>query len=178
MTKKTVIDLASFCASCDIVQLPGEARMSIWDRADFGHAAFVTVPAVALSLLSGQDRTGQDNFPSFSETVARSLLCHQHRQPVRWALFAPSLIADGGKLCSVPRGDPRRGTCLLARTRAITSVLIYQIGKRVLALWESIGPWAWWKFDPMGAHLGTHHHCSPTRVPLWRAWGNSGCAFS
>lgn len=59
MTKKTMIDLALFCASCDIVQLAGEARMSIWDRADFGHAACVTVSAVALPLLSGQDRTGQ-----------------------------------------------------------------------------------------------------------------------
>lgn len=33
--------------------------MSIWDRADFGHAAFVTVPAIALPLLSGKAWTGQ-----------------------------------------------------------------------------------------------------------------------
>lgn len=48
----------------------GEARMSIWDRAALGHTAFVTVPAVALPLLSSKD-----SFPSFSKTMARSLLC-------------------------------------------------------------------------------------------------------
>ncbi|XP_071667390.1 NEDD8-conjugating enzyme UBE2F isoform X2 [Patagioenas fasciata] len=30
-----------------------------------------------------RDKSGQDNFPSFSETVARSSLWHQHRQPAR-----------------------------------------------------------------------------------------------
>lgn len=99
-----------FCGSCGIVQLQGEARVSIWDRADWELAAFVTAPATAFLCLSSRV-----NFSFFSRNVPTSLPCWdlstRYQQPVIQSLVytcTDSWWLHTKIFSSVPRGDPQQ----------------------------------------------------------------------
>lgn len=108
------------CLGMRYLQYCAVTGEAIWDWAALGHVASVTAPAVA----------DKDGVPPFSKTTARSSLCCR-MGPVRCRLFAPTLTAGDGK--PFVQFRPQRRSAvehghLLARTRAVTLVLICHVG--------------------------------------------------
>ena len=146
MTKTTlVIDyVLSDVLAAMLCSYQGEARMRIWDKAALGRAAFVTVPAVALPLLSRRTASLPSLKPWPDLCCAASWdPASRHRRPVRHRLFVPTLVADDGKLF-VQFGSQRRSPAerghLLARTRAVASVLIHRVGNAYWVSGRAAGP--------------------------------------
>ena len=94
--------------------------------------------------------------------------------------LAAMLRAGNGKLCvqfGPQRRHPRQraDVCLRGLERSTQFFMrcvgnVHWVSGRAAGLsLVHVG----WKFDPTDARLSIHRHCSPVRVPLWHAWGNS-----